>query len=520
VILTLIREQLRAQRTALIWTAVVVAAAMGFSTYTLVTGATRAATNAYEEDFRPDYMPRGAMVRLTDLGAAGSIDDYGAATTTTALARDIAASNDDGSDAWAAASEWGTVATVPAAGRNQAWSGVTIMATWGATPWQTILAEGRAPLAGEIVLPAHVARDLGVGVGDAVDILHPRATPGPALATRIVSGIAYDIDGFAPWSSTPAYLDGADARMVAEISTAPGAAPRAIQAKVGWSTSDIPITTDWESGWQQFRGPALMASTALAPLLVAVTLTVGTLIMAFAVGRTQAAARVQWTATARALGARRSHLLGAGAVEGAALFATALAGGALGVGAAHVEHVMWRRSLVAPTPVDVSLPWWLLLGLIALALVLAATMGSGALTTILALSAFFTPSFTRVIRAAALGVLQEDFITSAKLYGRGKLFILARHVIPNIGGVMIVQFTLYFAAGILTEAGLSYLGVGVTRPSISWGMMLNEAQQTVGISSPLAIWPGLAIVFVVLGLNLLGDGLRDVLDPKLKRRSA
>ena len=153
------------------------------------------------------------------------------------------------------------------------------------------------------------------------------------------------------------------------------------------------------------------------------------------------------------------------------------------------------------------------------ALVLAATMGSGALTTIFALTAFFTPSFTRVIRSAAMSVLQEDFITSAKLYGRGKLFILARHVIPNIAGVMIVQFTLYFAAGILTEAGLSYLGVGVTRPSISWGMMLNEAQQTVGISSPLAMWPGLAIVTVVLGLNLLGDGLRDVLDPKLKRRS-
>lgn len=154
------------------------------------------------------------------------------------------------------------------------------------------------------------------------------------------------------------------------------------------------------------------------------------------------------------------------------------------------------------------------------ALVLAATLGSGALTTIFALTAFFTPSFTRVIRSAALSVLQEDFITAARLYGRGRLFILARHVIPNVAGVMIVQFTLYFAAGILTEAGLSYLGVGVTRPSISWGMMLNEAQQTVGISSPLAIWPGLAIVFAVLGLNLLGDGLRDVLDPKLKRRQA
>ena len=114
--------------------------------------------------------------------------------------------------------------------------------------------------------------------------------------------------------------------------------------------------------------------------------------------------------------------------------------------------------------------------------------------------------------------MQEDFITAAALYGRGKVFVLARHVLPNIAGVVIVQFTLYFAAGILTEAGLSYLGVGVTRPGISWGLMLSEAQNQVGVSSPLAMWPGLAIVIVVLGLNVLGDGLRDVLDPKLKRK--
>lgn len=390
-ILTLVREQLRAQRTALIWTAVVVAAAMGFSTYTLVTGATRAATNAYAEDFRPVYMPKGAVVRLTDLGAAGSIDDYGTATTTSALDRHLAATNDGGSDAWAAASEWGTVATLPAIGRNQELSGVTIMATWGATPWETILAEGRAPLAGEIVLPARVARELNVGIGDDVEILHPSASPGPALATQTVSGIAYDTGEFGPRSFTPAYLAGADARAVAEISVATGAAPRAIQANAGWSTPGIPIPTDGRSGWQEFRGPALMASTALAPLLVAVTLTVGTLIMAFAVGRTQAAARVQWTATARALGARRSHLLGAGAVEGATLFAIALAGAALGLAASHLEHVAWRRSLVAPPPVDVNLPWWLLLGLVALALVLAAA--SAAIPAVLA---------TRVPPTAAL----------------------------------------------------------------------------------------------------------------------
>lgn len=151
------------------------------------------------------------------------------------------------------------------------------------------------------------------------------------------------------------------------------------------------------------------------------------------------------------------------------------------------------------------------------ALVLATSIGAGAGTTIIALSFFFAPSFARVIRSAALSVLAEDYITAARLYGRKRLFILVRHVIPNIAGVLIVQFTLYFAVGILVEAALSYLGVGVSRPTISWGLMLNEAQQQVGLSSPLAIWPGIAIVLAVLGLNLLGDGLRDVLDPKLAR---
>lgn len=154
------------------------------------------------------------------------------------------------------------------------------------------------------------------------------------------------------------------------------------------------------------------------------------------------------------------------------------------------------------------------------ALVLAATVGAGTGATIVALSIFFVPSFTRVVRAAALRVLSEDFVTAARLYGRGRLFILVRHILPNVFSVLIVQFTLYFATGILTEAGLSYLGVGVNRPGISWGMLLKEAQETVGVASPLAIWPGLAIVFAVLGLNLLGDGLRDVLDPRLRERNS
>ncbi|MGV3650071.1 MAG: ABC transporter permease [Devosia sp.] len=208
------------------------------------------------------------------------------------------------------------------------------------------------------------------------------------------------------------------------------------------------------------------------------------------------------------VGARTSLMVGAGGALIALVIGTIAGLSAAAFGRIADETISRSADIMLSIPGMVT------------ALALAATIGSGTLTTILALSAFFTPSFTRVIRSAALSVLQEDFVTAARLYARPTWFILLRHVLPNVAGVMIVQFTLYFAAGILTEAGLSYLGVGVTRPSISWGMMLNEAQQQVGISSPLAMWPGLSIVIVVLGLNLLGDGLRDVLDPKLARRSS
>lgn len=208
------------------------------------------------------------------------------------------------------------------------------------------------------------------------------------------------------------------------------------------------------------------------------------------------------------VGARTSIIVGAGGAT-ISLILGVITGLAAAAGGRMTDEAISRGA-----DVMLSIP-----GMVT-ALVLAASFGSGVMTTILALAAFFTPSFTRVVRAAALTVLQEDFITGARLYGRGRAFILARHVLPNIAGVLIVQFTLFFAAGILTEAGLSYLGVGVTRPNISWGLMLSEAQNQVGVSSPLAIWPGMAIVLVVLGLNLLGDGLRDVLDPKLTRKAA
>jgi len=153
------------------------------------------------------------------------------------------------------------------------------------------------------------------------------------------------------------------------------------------------------------------------------------------------------------------------------------------------------------------------------ALVLASTIGAGYLTTIFALTSFFTPAFVRVTRASSMRVLAEDYISVARLYGRGKLFITLRHVLPNISSILIVQFTIYFAAGVLSEAGLSFLGVGINRPSVSLGMMLHEAVEQIGITDPLGVWPGLGIVILVIGLNLLGDGLRDYFDPRFSQRA-
>ncbi len=206
------------------------------------------------------------------------------------------------------------------------------------------------------------------------------------------------------------------------------------------------------------------------------------------------------------VGARTSMLVAAGA----ALLGMVV-GAVAGLVAASARSVV-DESIMRSADILLAIPG------VVFALVLAATIGAGVGSTVFALTVFFAPSFARVVRAAALGVLAEDYITAAQLYGRGRVFILARHVLPNVSSVLIVQFTLYFAMGILTEAALSYLGVGVNRPAISWGMMLKEAQDQVGVSSPLALWPGLTIVFAVLGLNLLGDGLRDKLDPRLSRR--
>lgn len=152
------------------------------------------------------------------------------------------------------------------------------------------------------------------------------------------------------------------------------------------------------------------------------------------------------------------------------------------------------------------------------AIMITAIIGPGAVNSIIAIGIFNIPVFARVVRGAALSIWKREFILAARSAGKGKFRISIEHILPNTFSVLIVQATIQFALGILAEAGLSYLGLGTQPPAPSWGKMLNEAQTFLHFAPQLAIYPGVAIALTVLGLNLFGDGLRDVLDPKLRRK--
>ncbi len=152
------------------------------------------------------------------------------------------------------------------------------------------------------------------------------------------------------------------------------------------------------------------------------------------------------------------------------------------------------------------------------AIMLGAIAGPGLLTGIVAIGIFNIPVFARLTRGAANAVWAREYVLAARAAGKGPWRITIDHVLPNVANVLIVQATVAFATAILAEAALSYLGLGTQPPLPSWGRMLNEAQAQMFQAPLLAVWPGLAIVLAVLGLNLMGDGLRDLLDPRLARR--
>lgn len=152
-----------------------------------------------------------------------------------------------------------------------------------------------------------------------------------------------------------------------------------------------------------------------------------------------------------------------------------------------------------------------------IAIMLREVFGPGAANAMVAIGIFNIPVFARVAYGAALPLWTRDFVMAARVAGKGPLRITAEHILPNMLSIVIVQATIQLSLGILAEAALSYVGLGVQPPAPSWGRMLNEAQTLMALAPRLAIIPGFAIILTVLGLNLLGDGLRDLLDPRLAR---
>ena len=152
------------------------------------------------------------------------------------------------------------------------------------------------------------------------------------------------------------------------------------------------------------------------------------------------------------------------------------------------------------------------------AIIMTAVFGPGIVNAIIAIGIYNIPTFARITRGSASQVWSREYTLAARACGKGPWRITVEHVLPNIASVLIVQATIRFAIAILAEAALSYLGLGTQPPAPSWGRMLSEAANLLFQMPMLGVYPGVAISLSVLGLNLLGDGLRDLLDPRLARK--
>ena len=151
---------------------------------------------------------------------------------------------------------------------------------------------------------------------------------------------------------------------------------------------------------------------------------------------------------------------------------------------------------------------------ILLALGIVAALGPDTRNVIIAIAVVYTPIFMRVVRGPVLALKARDFVEAARAVGATRARIIFRHIVPNLLSTLIVQVSLALSWAVLTEGALSFLGLSAQPPAPSWGVMLNEGRQYLEFATHLAIFPGLAIMIAVLGFNLLGDGLRDALDPQ------
>lgn len=151
-----------------------------------------------------------------------------------------------------------------------------------------------------------------------------------------------------------------------------------------------------------------------------------------------------------------------------------------------------------------------------LAIVIAGLLGPSRNNAMIAIGIVYAPAFARVIRGSVLGVKSELYIEAARVVGASDLRMMRQHVLPNIMAPLIVMITVYLSQAILSEAALSFLGLGTQPPEPSWGGMLSASRTYMELAPAMAIFPGLAIMVVVMGFNFLGDGLRDILDPRLR----
>ncbi|MET3522411.1 ABC transporter permease [Mesorhizobium abyssinicae] len=209
-------------------------------------------------------------------------------------------------------------------------------------------------------------------------------------------------------------------------------------------------------------------------------------------------------------------MMGIGQSFTVAFFSVALAtlaGTVLGLAAAWFGR-RWDGVLMRIMDVLLAFP------AILLALLIVAVAGPGTWTSVLAIGIVYTPIFTRVVRGPALSLRAREFVDAARTFGSSSSYILTRHLLLNLVAPLTVQVTLALAWALLTEASLSFLGLGTQPPAASLGLMLSDSRNLMETAPWLMIFPGIAIMISILGFNLLGDALRDILDPKMQRAIA
>ncbi|WP_084104618.1 ABC transporter permease [Demequina sp. NBRC 110056] len=380
---TLLREQIRSQRAYAIWATLLIAAAVALASYAWTVDRTLEAQERAYAVASGDVREVSAQAALypPDGGPAPDIDEYGVPMTVAELEDLIATANAEGAGAVAAlqgaevtvssdsAGPWGEVAAVQ----------------WGDVRWDDAVADGRAPGPGDVMLEASTAEALGVGLGDVVAVAPsgPPGTASGAVESRTLSGLAYDGAMWPAdaWPVGRAYLPTEDASAaVAAVDAAlvdsDGTRHAYATVTVSWDTTTPALAQTFTEMWSS-GGALSTPPNVVAPMWLAIALAVGLVAMAFAVGRAQAASRVQWTATAQALGATRGRIAVATVAEGVVIgVAGAALGLASGLGVAAAQYAAHRHSLAAALPVPLTtsptLYWLALGGGVALGLVTAA----------------------------------------------------------------------------------------------------------------------------------------------------